>query len=170
LEFFVTLHKSLREVRTASAWRNKGKKSEGKKCIDKVWPTFSFSSCFEEPLIVPTYCKIHFYIHPYKRGQVNANVLANVELRKKDKIFTCMNVHRYKPNDTQVPMYQCNCTLVPEAHSPLGANFDPQGRSCPPGVNFVPQGWNYLFAPPFFKNSREWSPPGVCERRGEHYP
>jgi hypothetical protein len=22
--------------------------------------------------------------------------------------------------------------------STLGANFDPQGRSCPPGVNFVP--------------------------------
>jgi hypothetical protein len=22
--------------------------------------------------------------------------------------------------------------------SPLGANFDPQGRSCPPGVNLVP--------------------------------
>jgi hypothetical protein len=34
--------------------------------------------------------------------------------------------------------------------STLGANFDPQGRSCPPGVNFVPWGWNSLFAPPFF--------------------
>jgi hypothetical protein len=24
--------------------------------------------------------------------------------------------------------------------SPLGANFDPQGRSCPPGVNLSPRG------------------------------
>jgi hypothetical protein len=31
--------------------------------------------------------------------------------------------------------------------APRGANFDPQGRSCPPGVNFViPRGWNYLFS------------------------
>jgi hypothetical protein len=35
-------------------------------------------------------------------------------------------------------------------------NFDPrgelwpQGQSCPPGVNFVPWGWNSLFSPPFF--------------------
>jgi hypothetical protein len=26
----------------------------------------------------------------------------------------------------------------PFLNSPLGENFDPQGRSCPPGVNFVP--------------------------------
>jgi hypothetical protein len=29
--------------------------------------------------------------------------------------------------------------------SPLGSNFDPQGRSCPQGVHFVPwgRGWSY---------------------------
>jgi hypothetical protein len=36
------------------------------------------------------------------------------------------------------------------------ANFDPQGWSCPPGVNLSPRGevihrgWNSLLAPPFF--------------------
>jgi hypothetical protein len=40
--------------------------------------------------------------------------------------------------------------------SPLGANFDTQGRSCPPGMKFVPPGVKLspgneiLFAPSFF--------------------
>jgi hypothetical protein len=40
--------------------------------------------------------------------------------------------------------------------SPLGANFDPQVRNCPPGVNLSPRGevialgCNSVFAPPLF--------------------
>jgi hypothetical protein len=50
----------------------------------------------------------------------------------------------------------CVSPWGPFLTSPLGANFDPQGRSCPLGVNLsprgevIPWGWNYLFAPPFF--------------------
>jgi hypothetical protein len=49
----------------------------------------------------------------------------------------------------------CGC-WGPFLTSPLGANFDPQGRSCPQGVSLsprdevIPWGWNSLFAPPLF--------------------
>jgi hypothetical protein len=39
----------------------------------------------------------------------------------------------------------------------------PQGRSCPPGVNFVPWGVNFSAHPSILLNSRECSPLGVNE-------
>jgi hypothetical protein len=53
------------------------------------------------------------------------------------------------------PMKKKKC-WGPFLTSPLGANFDSPGRSCPPGVNFVPQRWSYPLGvklsvhPPFF--------------------
>jgi hypothetical protein len=49
--------------------------------------------------------------------------------------------------------------------SPLGANFDPQGQSCPSGMSLsprgevIPWGWNSLFDPSILLNSREWTAP-----------
>jgi hypothetical protein len=43
---------------------------------------------------------------------------------------------------------------------PLGANFDPRGRSCPPRVNFVPRGWNSLLASPSFQTVESVHPWG----------
>jgi hypothetical protein len=44
--------------------------------------------------------------------------------------------------------------------SPLGANFDPQERSCPPGVKLSP-GVKFSVWPSILLNSRECSPLGV---------
>jgi hypothetical protein len=57
----------------------------------------------------------------------------------------------------------------PFSTSPPGANFDPQGRRCPPGVIFVPSGLSYTLRvkfsvrPSILQNSRECSPLGVNE-------
>jgi hypothetical protein len=63
-----------------------------------------------------------------------------------------MLVSSWKPNNSwgRFLMLALGVKITPFLTSPLGANFDPQGRSCLPGVNFVPWGWNSLFAPPFF--------------------
>jgi hypothetical protein len=51
--------------------------------------------------------------------------------------------------------------------SPLGANFDPQGQSCPPGVSLsprgevIPRGVKLSVRPSILLNNKECSPLGV---------
>jgi hypothetical protein len=48
------------------------------------------------------------------------------------------HLKRCHRDDSSIEMSNWTICRNPFLTSPLGANSDPQGRSCPPGVNFVP--------------------------------
>jgi hypothetical protein len=74
--------------------------------------------------------------------------------------------HFYSPTPYKVcqsPGLRSQVLRGPFLTSPLGASFDPQGRSCPPRGEVIPWGVKFSVRPSILLNSRECSPLGVNE-------